>query len=225
MTKSRLTAGVYIFTAIFTSACLLTTWAYSQSPKPLKNPVNPFDAFTSQSADPNTPLPKEQKTAKPSRIAFEANWKNVQVSSKPVYFQQGNHAFVWTVKNTGDTPIELGDDYGFSIEPGDEDFIVGNRLILSVAGEKTTTVEVKASRVMTQSELTTGVQATTVPGQPYAPGSVPTYPANPTYSPGTGGPSAQKSKGSTFSQPDDDTFAPARLNHFQSPDTIGGREL
>jgi hypothetical protein len=40
------------------------------------------------------------------------------------------------------------------VAPGEEEFIVDTRLMLSVADEKTTTVEVKASRVMTQGELT-----------------------------------------------------------------------
>jgi len=173
MSKSRLTTGVYAFTA----ACLLATWAYSQSPKPQpknadKTEPNPFSALGGpfQSADPNTlpQAPTVPKPAKSARILFESNWKNVQVGSKPMYFQQGMHSYIWTIKNTGDTAVDLGDDYGFSIEPGDEDFIVGTRVMLSVAGEKTTTVEVKAARVMTQSELTSGVH-TTVPGTPYGP--------------------------------------------------------
>jgi hypothetical protein len=67
---------------------------------------------------------------------------------------------------------------------------------------------------------------TTVPGQPYAPGtmmpmgtpggagSVPTYPSNPTYNPNTGGPSA------TNPVP---MYKDAQ--QFQAPDTGGGREL
>ena len=188
MLKSQFTSGVYVFTA----ACLLATWAYSQVPSTRKSPSNQFqtpDSAISTSTDDTFLLnpAAKPKSAKSSRIMFEANWKNVQVGSKPMYFRQGDKSFVWTVKNTGDNPVEVGDDYGFSIAPGEEDFIVDTRLMLSVANDKATTVEVKASRVMTQSELTQEAQptlapsATVVPGQPYVPGAI-TPRGIPTYS-------------------------------------------
>ncbi len=102
-------------------------------------------------AIPAVPRDDQRGTA---RIEFESNWKNVQVGSTPMYFRQGDKPFIWTVKNTGDTPVDVGDDYGFSITPGAEEFIVDVRLVLSVADDKSSSVEVKASRVMTQSELT-----------------------------------------------------------------------
>jgi hypothetical protein len=186
MSKSRLTTGVYVLTA----TCLLATWAYSQNPPPLKDPnsrnPSPFVAPESTVSATTDDLfllnpDARPKQAKSSRIMFEANWKNVQVGSKPMHFRQADKACVWTVKNTGENPVELGDDYGFSIAPGDEDFIVDTRLVLSVSAEKTTTVEVKASRVMTKSELTAEPQPTlVVPGTPYVPGaSVPTYNSGP----------------------------------------------
>jgi hypothetical protein len=193
MSKSRLTTGVYVLAA----TGLLATWAYSQNPPPLKDPnsknPSPFvESNVSTTTDDLFLLNPDArpKQAKSSRIMFEANWKNVQVGSKPMHFRQADKACVWTVKNTGENPVEVGDDYGFTIAPGDEDFIVDTRLVLSVSAEKTTTVEVKASRVMTKSELTAEPQPTlVVPGTPYAPSaSVPTYgaghvPSNPTYAP------------------------------------------
>jgi hypothetical protein len=199
MSKSRLTTGVYVLTA----TGLLATWAYSQNPSPLKNPSSKSaaqfvapDSTASASTDDLFLLNPDArpKQAKSSRIMFEANWKNVQVGAKPMHFHQADKACVWTVKNTGDNPVEVGNDYGFSIPPGEEDFIVDTRLSLSVTGEKTTTVEVKASRVMTQGELTQEAQPTmapiqtTVPGAPYIPGAgIPTYNPNqgPTYAPPT----------------------------------------
>ena len=191
MLKSRLTAGVYVFTA----ACLLATWAYSQAPKSSRNPASvnsatSIDPLTGSPVSTSTDdafllNPHAKKAAKSSRIMFESNWKNVQVGSKPMYFRQGDKSFVWTVKNTGDNPVEVGDDYGFSIAPGEEDFIVDTRLTLSVANDKATTVEVKASRVMTQSELTQESQPTPATPQVMGPSPFEPIPSNgvPTYSP------------------------------------------
>jgi urease beta subunit len=204
MLKSRLTMGVYVFTA----ACFLATWAYSQAPLTLKKPAatrtsNPFgsDSAVSVSTD-DLPLlnpDANPKAPKSSRIMFEANWKNVQVGSKPMYFRQGDKSFVWAVKNTGDNPVDVGDDYGFAIAPGEEDFIVDTRLMLSVAAEKTTTVEVKASRVMTQGELTQESQPTpaailkAVPGTPYGQPAIPDFGPSATFAPtDTFGPASQK---------------------------------
>lgn len=204
MLKSRLTAAV----CALSSAGFLATWAYSQSPERPKNTANPFSPaanpsrpnevpgnaipFSGKSDQPVSETtddlqllnPAAAKSSKPSRIMFEANWKNVQVGSKPMHFRQGDRPFVWTIKNTGDNPVEIGNDYGFSISPGDEDFIVDTRLVLSVAGEKSTTVEVKASRVMTQSELSQEPQPTPVYAPTYGPSAaVPTPGGFPTYSP------------------------------------------
>jgi hypothetical protein len=192
MLKSRLTTGVFVFTA----ACLLATWVYSQAPTQPKNPagvITSIDPVTGSPVSTSTddtfllnPAARP-KSSNSSRIMFEANWKNVQVGGKPLYFRQGDKSCVWTVKNTGDSPVDIGDDYGFSIAPGQEDFIVDTRLMLSVAADKATAVEVKATRVMTQGELTQEAQPTmaptqiAVPGQPYSPGAaIPTFPAPPT---------------------------------------------
>ena len=162
--STRRTGGMVVCCAACLGAAMSFGWADGPSstkpvptygePTPLRKRAPEFSSTTPATPFPN-PVSGEEKLPKSSRIMFESTWKNVQVGAKPMYFRQGDKSFVWTVKNIGDSPVDVGDDYGFSIAPGEEEYIVDTRLVLTVSGDKTTTVELKASRVMTQSELTT----------------------------------------------------------------------
>ncbi|HVJ68410.1 MAG TPA: hypothetical protein VM510_10520 [Caulifigura sp.] len=167
--SSRLMGGIVVCCAASIGTALSYAWADGPSlkkPVPLYGPAPLKPESGLSNTTPSSPFPPpafgDAKPAKSSRILFESNWKNVQVGAKPMYFRQGDKSFVWTVKNTGAAPVEVGDDYGFSIAPGEEESIVDTRLVLTVANDQTTTVEVKASRVMTQSELTAEPKPTPV---------------------------------------------------------------
>jgi len=174
MSKSQLTCRAAFFGAVFLVTVIGLAWADPPAKAPPAIPAPdslpfvdaPQGAAASKSGQQQPGDQPSEQPAKTSRITFESNWKNVEVGAKPVYFRQGDKSFVWTVKNVGENPVEIGDDYGFSIAPGAEEFIVDTRLTLSAAEGKTTKVEVNASRVMTRSELTDAPTP--------APGNVPT---------------------------------------------------
>ncbi|QDT53426.1 hypothetical protein Pan44_14430 [Caulifigura coniformis] len=183
MSKSQLTCRAVFCGAVGFVTIVGLAWADQPAKSPFAVPDPntppladaPQGSATPQSGDlrpggSKSPEPTPvSEPAKASRITFESNWKNVEVGAKPMYFRQGDKAFVWTVKNVGENPVEIGDDYGFSIAPGAEEFIVDTRLTLSAAEGKSTKVEVNASRVMTRSELTDSPQPTPGNGPTYAP--------------------------------------------------------
>ncbi|HVJ87929.1 MAG TPA: hypothetical protein VM452_19860 [Caulifigura sp.] len=186
----RITRGVVVGSAVCSAVSLFAVlsvgWADTPAKKPGGRSAPVLDSFAPATGVSSTtapgssiepvPTPRDPKSSKSNRIMFEASWKNVHIGSKTMHFRQGDRPHVWTVRNTGANPVVLGDDYGFSVDPGEEEFIVDTRLVLFVADDKSTTVEVSASRVMTLGELTVSAEPTP------ADGPTPTYSDTPSKS-------------------------------------------
>ncbi len=156
MVTSRIVPTAVLLAIGFT---LILSWpADGQKPS---GPTRAVPVFPNPSPDPFgsiTPaqngfiVPNEEP--KTSRITYEANWRNIEITSRPIELQQGDKPFIWTIRNTGKSPVQIGEGYEFSIGPGEEDFIVDTKVALSAAADDVTTVDIRASRVMTRSELT-----------------------------------------------------------------------